>query len=366
MQAAAYSPDGRVVLTGSADRTARLWEATTGRPRGEPMPHDGPVMALAFSPDSRIVLTGTMALGTDTGYARLWDLETARPLGPPLRQPSGLSEVAFSRDGRAFLTAGPSSARFWNTMTLRPLEGLGEQGDGLRLVAAFSPDGLTAVTDTRQTADSGSGQRPDRGEWRHDETSWRAAFSPDGRTLLLASPDRSARLWDVGTGRSKGMPLPHPGPSATGAHYESTGTLSMAFSPDSHAVASGCTDRAARLWDVATGMRLGPALAQHEDVAAVQFEPGGRLLAVGGHDGLVRFVGVARAGRRESRAGAALGRVAHLGRTRSRRRDPDAGPRGHTGPPRAAGQTRLDAPLRRFIGAHRCPRPSHAFLWFIC
>jgi eukaryotic-like serine/threonine-protein kinase len=290
VRAASFSPDGRVVLTGCSDRTAQLWEAATGRPRGEPMPHDGPVVALAFSPDSRIVLTGTLGGGPGTGGARLWDVETARPLGPPLRQPSGLTDVAFSRDGRMFLTAGPVSARFWDTRTLRPLEGLGVPGDRAWLAAAFGPDGLTAVTDTRRTAriqDLASGRI--LREWTHDETSWRATFSPDGRTLLLASPDRSARLWDVSTGRSKAMPLPHTGPVVTGTDYESGEPLSMAFSPDSRAVASGCTDRAARLWDVSTGKLLGPPLAQHDDVTAVQFDPAGRLLAVGGHDGLVRL-----------------------------------------------------------------------------
>jgi WD40 repeat protein len=146
------------------------------------------------------------------------------------------------------------------------------------------------VTDFRRTAriqDLASGQV--LREWTHDEISWRATFSPDGRTLLLASPDRSARLWDVATGRSKAMPLPHAGPVVTGTDYESGVPLSMAFSPDSRAVASNCTDRAARLWDVSTGKLLGPPLTQHDDVTAVQFDPGGRLLAVGGRDGLVRL-----------------------------------------------------------------------------
>ena len=75
----AFSPDGKTVLTGSEDKTARLWDAATGQPLGPPLTHQGPVMAVAFSPDGKTVLTGS-----DDKTARLWDAATGQPLGPPL------------------------------------------------------------------------------------------------------------------------------------------------------------------------------------------------------------------------------------------------------------------------------------------
>ena len=74
----AFSPDGKTVLTGSHDKTARLWDAATGRPLGLPMTHQGAVRAVAFSPDGKTVLTGSA-----DKTARLWDAATGRPLGPP-------------------------------------------------------------------------------------------------------------------------------------------------------------------------------------------------------------------------------------------------------------------------------------------
>src|SRR5262249_51344354 len=55
--AGCFSPDGRLVLTGGADGTARLWEATTGRPLGPPFAHPEAVHAVAVHPDGRRLLT---------------------------------------------------------------------------------------------------------------------------------------------------------------------------------------------------------------------------------------------------------------------------------------------------------------------
>ena len=93
--AAAFSPDGRAVIIGSMDETARLWDAATGRPIGPTLTHKGRVSAVAFSPDGKAVLTG----GWD-GMGRLWDAATGRPLEPTLTHQGPVTAVAFGPAAR--------------------------------------------------------------------------------------------------------------------------------------------------------------------------------------------------------------------------------------------------------------------------
>jgi WD40 repeat protein len=107
---AAFSPDGKTVITGSEDTTARLWDVATGRPLGPPLTHQGQVWGAAFSPDGKTVITGS----EDT-TARLWDAATGQPLGPPLTHRSIVRAVAFSPDGKAVMTGGADmTARLWD------------------------------------------------------------------------------------------------------------------------------------------------------------------------------------------------------------------------------------------------------------
>jgi WD40 repeat protein len=274
--AVAFSPDGRAVVTGSKDGTARLWRAATGRQIGPALRHWGEVLAVAFGPDGRAVLTGSA-----DGTARLWRAETGQPIGPALRHRGWVGAVAFSPDGKAVVTGShDKAARLWRADTGEPI-GPALQHQGPVVAAAFSPDGKVVLTASMDytarlwRADTGTPIGP---ALRHQDQVVAAAFSPDGKAVLTAGWDKTARLWRTATGKQLGPDLRH-----------QSVVRAVAFSPDGKAVLTGSGDGTGRLWDTGTGAPLGPAMRHQGNVTAVAFSPDGKAVLTGRTDGTARL-----------------------------------------------------------------------------
>ena len=108
-----YSPDGRRIVTASADKNARIWNAETGREISILSGHQGEVRHATFSPDGSIVATASW-----DGTARIWDTSTADQIGILRGHADRLTSVSFSPDGRRLLTASvDGSALFWDLVS---------------------------------------------------------------------------------------------------------------------------------------------------------------------------------------------------------------------------------------------------------
>ena len=116
IHSARFSKDGRLVATASADKTARVWDVTTGKPVTESLRHDGEVLSVEFSADGSRVVTASA-----DGTARVWDARTGAANGPALQHGAGVYHAVFSVDGQYVATAsGDQTARVWSAATGQP------------------------------------------------------------------------------------------------------------------------------------------------------------------------------------------------------------------------------------------------------
>jgi WD40 repeat protein/serine/threonine protein kinase len=118
---AAFSPDGKKVITCSEDFSAMLWEWSTGRQLTPPLQHNDQVVYAAFTPDGRWVATACR-----DNTARVWDAETGEPITPQLQHPTEVTWVQWVGGSRGLLTRTTDGrTRLWNLLPdSRPLEKL--------------------------------------------------------------------------------------------------------------------------------------------------------------------------------------------------------------------------------------------------
>jgi WD40 repeat protein len=268
---AALSEDGKLVLTGSSDHTAILWDVETGKPLQTFKGHTSSVMSVALSGDGRRVLTGSW-----DETAILWDVATANRLRIFKGQGGGVSTVAMSRDGKRVLTGSrDGTAVVWDVEITKPIQILRGHAGDVKSVAVTSDAKrvLTGSTDGTAVLWDAKTARPVQTFKGHTGGVTSVALSGDGKLVLTGSSDYSAILWDAKTAKAVRTFKGH------------TGEIwSVAMSGDGKRVLTGSWGKTAILWDVATARPLHTFKGHTDQVHSVAMSVDGQRILTGSSD----------------------------------------------------------------------------------
>jgi WD40 repeat protein len=283
VNAAAFDPTGRLIVTANSDGTARILDADRGGERLVIHAGSAAVVAARFSRDGRRVLTVSR-----DGVARVFEARTG-DRGAVVRVRPPLRRHLFSPGGEAVVVAGRGGdARVWRWQKSEPARKLDRST--LPGLATFAQGyGGAAVADDGRFALGGGiaflpGQRPDDTTGRLQIVDARnggrqtifvpggagsIAFSLGGRFVATGGPE-TARIWDT-LPRRFGRVLP-----VLRGHVDFISDVE--FSPDGGTVLTSSGDGSVRLWRTATGDQL--AVFRSTTVAAgAVFSPSGKLVA---------------------------------------------------------------------------------------
>ena len=288
-----FSPNGKTIASGSADKTVRLWDANTGTLLKTLTEHTGDVHSVQFSPNGK-----TIASASSDKTVRLWDASTGTLLKTFTGHIGEVHSVQFSPNGKTIASgSADKTVRLWDATTGERLYTLTGHPSAV-LSVCFNPNGKTIASGSWNNIrlwDVPTGTlRKTLTDHRYISS---VCFSPNGKTLASGGEDESICLWDVNTGK------PLIGYPSFGIDLETCGglnypVLSMCFSPDGHTLAiGGGTDydadwddrrsHTARLWDANTGTRLMTLNGHTSYISSVHFSSDGHTLASGSHDGTV-------------------------------------------------------------------------------
>ena len=306
-----FSPDGQLIACAQNNNTLVLWDAATGKAVRQLTTGDkGKVTSVAFSPADKRLLAVGYGGEANVSHVVLWDIESGNELDrltgatdlPGILNdetyPFGaVNALAFSPDGK-YLVAGfgspgivglpsyPNPLKVWEVSTkslIRRLSGhtntctsLEFSKDGTWL-ASSSRDGTAILWSTKTWEAKHTLQNLDRDTTTNASASAAVegvTFSPDGKTLALASRDKTVQLWDVSSGTLLKSLAGH-----------SSFVNAVAFAPDGRSLASGGNDQTTRLWNAETGrelMQLDPGKIAVGEVQTLAFSPDGQSLLAGG------------------------------------------------------------------------------------
>jgi WD40 repeat protein/serine/threonine protein kinase/energy-coupling factor transporter ATP-binding protein EcfA2 len=271
-----YSPDGRYAASAGRDGQVILWDMTTHTRHGAPLNgHTDGVWSLAFSPDS-----GEIASASGDGTVIVWDVASGMPVGEPITvSEDGVWSIAFDPAGEGFAVGGMDGTITVYDAVAHEAVNTWAAHDDTVFALAYSADGETlfsagadlALRAWQPATAALTAEQLDT----HDDWILALAVSDDGATIATGGADNLIRLWDSTTLAPVGSPL----------QGHTNWIRDLRFVNDS--LVSASADGSARLWDVTTGEAVRTVFSGDDAVWGLAPAPDGETVLTGGASGRV-------------------------------------------------------------------------------
>lgn len=279
------SPDAKVLVSGSVDKTVKIWEVATGALLHTLSGHSQQIWSVTTSPDGKMLATA----GGD-GKINLWEVSTGYWLHTIESFSSWVISVAFSPDGKTLASGSRDGIiTLWdveNDVTGLP-KGVKRKhlyghtnpvlaiaySKSQPILVSGSSDGQIKIWDLTTGTQLRTLQRP-REQLRA------LAISPNGQKILSGSDDGTFNLWDLNTGELM---------LAVKAHSDAVRSVTFGLDGRTVITGGGALDSQIKVWDATTGERL-QVLSGHSDtVHSLKLSADGQILTSGSEDNTIKI-----------------------------------------------------------------------------
>ena len=272
----AISQDSQTLVTGSDDRTIKIWDLFKLQELRTLQGHKNWVYSVAISPDGK-----TLVSGSKDNTTKVWNAKTGQELHTLIGHTSFVNSVAISPDGQKIASGSyDRTIKIWNLNTGQELQTLrGHTAEVLSV--AISPNGQklasgsTDDTITIWNLNTGKEILTLKG---HTGDVNSIAYSPTGQELASVSDDKTIKIWNPNTGREirtfKG-------------HLADVNFVT--FSPDGQKIATASDDKTVRVWNLTTGEDIATLRGHSAPVWAVAFTTDGQRLVSASEDKTIKI-----------------------------------------------------------------------------
>ena len=243
VKSVAISPDGHIIVSGSRDKTIKVWNLHTGKLSRNFAGHSDTVETVAISADGHIIVSGS-----HDKTIKVWNLHARELIRTLVGHSDQVYCVAISADGQIIVSGGSEETiKVWNLHTGELIRTIGEHLWWVNSADGHSHNVVKTV-----------------------------AISADGQTFVSGSDDATIKVWNLHTGKLIRTLAGH-------SYWVNT----VAISADEHIIVSGSRDKTIKVWNLHTG-ELERTLAGHSNsVYCVAISPDGQTLVSGSREEII-------------------------------------------------------------------------------